>query len=220
MSDERTYSEAEYRKIKDEMHRYKDEARDAKRDLETAKRDLEDAEKAWGKERAELEKTAADAVAERDEVVEDFVKFTDTNALARENDKLRTQIQERDLTDRISTVEGFKLQTGVSLEEILAAANIERPKLHEEIPADFAPALLEAAKKSKPYLFATDPAVPDGEKTEAVPQETPAKQALRAFGSQAVGGGAATTELGKQPQVDYSNPAAVIRYMNSLQSAR
>ena len=165
---------------------------------------------------AALTKERDDAVKVADETKAAYEEFTNENALHRQIGELERTIKYRDMMDAFNSVEGVEYHPGVTLDELLAAADVDFDSL-DEVPEDFVTKTIEAAKAKKPYLFAVSGSA-EPQKTGEVPQETAASApALKAFGAQAAGGGAAPP--GQKPTIDYSDPVAVMRHARTLQES-
>lgn len=173
------------------------------------------------KERDELQKQIAGLTTERDKAVKEseeireaYAKFTDENELVRELESLRSDIKIRDLHDAFNGIEGVEYQDGVTLDDILQAAKLNPAEI-EEITPEFVTKAIEAARASKPFLFAGQaPAQGETATPGEVRQEAAPAQTLRAFGAQAVGGGSAPPSPAADPAkvVDWRDPAAISKY--------
>jgi hypothetical protein len=206
MSDESAPSWSSYNQIKEESI----ERRLKIKELEARIKEIE-AEYAGKIESLTAERDEARSNA--DEIAQAYERFTSENELHKENETLRGKIRDRELFDTISKVEGVKLHEGVSLTDLANAAGIDMPGLDEELPEDWATQLVEQARAKKPYLFASQEQV-NGTNGADAPRETAVQPQRKAFGSQAVGGGATASSPAKDPAkaVDWSNPVAVLEY--------
>lgn len=172
------------------------------------------------KERDDLKKQLDSAVAERDkalkeaeETVEAYAKFTDENELMQQLEAARGELKIRDLHDAFNGIEGVEYQDGVSLDDILQAAKLNPAEI-EEITPELVTKAIEAARTSKPFLFASGSA---SDQPGEVRQEAATAPALKAFGAQAVGGGSAPPQAQPDPAktVDWRDPAAINKYAAS-----
>jgi len=75
----------------------------------------------------------------------------------------------------------------------------------------------EKARTNKAYLFAPKDGQASAKAGADAPTEAAVPQAVRAFGAQAVGGGAAAKAPQTDPAkaIDWSNPVAVTKYVSS-----
>lgn len=199
---ENTVSRGEYEKVIRQ-------AKQRKFDLEKAQAEIADLRKQAEK----LTKERDDAVKAADETKAAYEQFTNENELFREVQELKSERKLRDMADMLNGVDGVEYQQGVTLADVLEAAGIDPGEL-DEIPEDFATKAIEAARASKPFLFAAQaPAQGEAANTGEVRQEAAQAPPLRAFGAQAVGGGSAPKS---EPQIDYSDPVAVLRHAKAM----
>ena len=188
------------------------QAVERKFEIERLQRDLKDRDDKI----AALMKERDDAVKVADETKAAYEEFTNENTLQKRIGELERTIRYRDTMDMFNSIEGVEYHEGVTLDDLFSAAGVDFDSL-DEIPEDFTTKVLEAAKAKKPYLFAVSGSA-EPQKTGEVPQETAASApALKAFGAQAAGGGAAPP--GQKPTIDYSDPVAVMRHARTLQES-
>jgi hypothetical protein len=183
------------------------QAVERKFEIERLQRDLKDRDDKI----AALTKERDDAVKVADETKAAYEEFTNENALQRRIGELERTIKYRDTMDMFNSIEGVEYHEGVTLDDLFSAAGVDFDSL-DEIPEDFTTKVLEAAKAKKPFLFAVSGSAEP--QTGEVPQETAASApALKAFGAQAAGGGAAPpAAIGSPSNVDWRDPAAVRQY--------
>lgn len=166
-----------------------------------------------------LENERNEAVQIANETLEAYETFTNENEMLRELEGLKADIRVRDLTDMFNGVDGIEYQSGVTLHDVLSAAGVDLNEI-DEIPEDFATQVIEAARASKPYLFAgsvqaQEPAEISGDvRQEAVYPNGPA---FRAFGAQAAGGGSAPPSAKPDPakSVDWTDPRSINAFTRS-----
>lgn len=156
-----------------------------------------------------------EAVQTMTEITEQYKQFTDQDTLFRENQELRTALKSIAVEDAIygSLPDGVGLQNGVGLSEILGAAGIDFDSI-EDINEEFVTETIGRAQAAKPFLFTVSHPSTGGDQPGDVRQDAAQQPSLRAFGSQAVGGGAPTPMAGPDPvkTVDWSNPAAALNF--------
>lgn len=201
---ENTVSRGEYEKVIRQ-------AKQRKFDLEKAQAEIADLRKQAEK----LTKERDDAVKAAEETKTAYEQFTNENELYRENQSLKSERKLRDMADMLNAVEGVEYQQGVTLADVLDAAGI-KPDEIDEIPEDFATKAIEAARASKPFLFAVQaPAQGETANTGEVRPQAAETPALKAFGAQAVGGGSAPPAPRPDPaqSVDWTNPEAINRFV-------
>lgn len=176
-------------------------------------------ERLEGELKAAQEKIAAitkerdDAVKVADETKAAYEEFTNESTLQKRIGELERTIKYRDTMDMFNSVEGVEYHEGVTLDDLFAAAGVDFDSL-DEIPEDFTTKVLEAAKAKKPFLFAVSGSAEP--QTGEVRQETAASApALRAFGAQASGGGAAPPSPRPDPaqSVDWKSPDAINKFV-------
>lgn len=183
-------------KRKEEINRLNAELADLKKQLEAANKEREKAAK------------------EVEEIKAAYEEFTNENRILQELETLKAENRLRDLHDAFNGVEGVEYQDGVTLDDILQAAKLNPDEI-EEITPEFVTKAIEAARASKPFLFAAQAqAQGDAANTGEVRQEAAPAQTLKAFGAQAVGGGSAPPAAKADPakSVDWSDHRAVDRY--------
>lgn len=175
------------------------------------------------KERDDLKTQVETLIKERDtalaaaqEMESAYEEFTSKDHQAKEIQRLQREILTRDVTDKIKSIEGVKLQDSVELSDLLFASGMQADfdNIQGEIPEDFTTKVVEAAKAKRPFLFATPDAVHGGVNESAVRKEAAEVPALKAFGTHVVGGGSAPVQ---KPTVDYSDPVAVLRHSRQIQ---
>jgi len=154
------------------------------------------------------------ALKTADETRAAYEEFTNENKLQQRIKELEKRDRYRDALDKFNSIEGVEYQDGVTLDDLFHAAGVDFDAL-DEIPEDFTTTVIEAAKASKPFLFASPGSA--GAQTGEVRQETAAQApAFKAFGAQASGGGAAPPAAAGDPvkSVDWTNPVAVSKYLS------
>ena len=181
---------------KEEINRLNAELADVKKQLETANKEREKAAK------------------EVEEIKAAYEEFTNENRILQELETLRAENRLRDLHDAFNGVDGVEYQDGVTLDDILQAAKLNPDEI-DEITPEFVTKAIEAARASKPFLFAAQAqAQGDAANTGDVRQVAdPAAPTLKAFGAQAAGGGSAPKP---KPEIDYSDPVAVLRQAKAV----
>ena len=216
MSEDARPSWSEFEKVREESIERRLRIKDLESQLKELKSSYEDQIKAISDERDK-------AVSEVAEIREAYEAFTNQDEQYQTILSLRSEIRERDLLEAVASIPGIEFQQGVTFEELVKAAGVELPGLDDEIPDDFASSLVESARKNKPYLFAQS-ASGEATATEApgAQDETATRPAVKAFGAQAVGGGAAPPQAKQDPakSVDWTNPAAVVAYAQQRQADR
>lgn len=200
MSD--TVSRAEFERVIKQSQRRKAE-------LETLSKERDDLKKQLETAITEREK----AVKESESVQEAYRKFTDENEIYKQLEEANANIRIRDLHDAFNGVEGVEYQDGVTLDDILQAAKLNPAEI-DEITPEIVSQAIEAARASKPFLFATPQAQGEPQNTGEVRQEAASTPSLKAFGGQASGGGSAPPAALADPakSVDWSDHRAVDRY--------
>lgn len=178
------------------------------------------------KERDDLKSQLQTAISERDEAVKGveeirqaYQEFTNENEIYRELETLKADMKLRDMADMLNGLDGIEYQQGVTLADVLEAAGIDPGEI-DEIPEDFGTKVIEAARASKPFLFAAQaPAQGEAAKTpgDVRPQAAQTAPTLKAFGAQAVGGGSAPPGGKPDPakSVDWTDPAAINAFVAS-----
>lgn len=185
------------------------QAVERKFEIERLQRELKDANDKIAAITAERDA----AVEEVEGIREEYATFTNENALSLRIQELEFAAKKRDVWDSIKETHGNAIHKGVTFDDLLGAAKVDFASL-KEIPEDFTTKVIEAAKASKPFLFASSGSA-DTQPGE-VRQETAAQppQTFKAFGAQAAGGGAAPPAAAGNPvkTVDWKNWQAVSDY--------
>lgn len=161
-----------------------------------------------------------EAIAQMEQMTEQFKQFTSENTLYQHIEALQREIRDRDAIEAFSQLpEGLDYQPGVTLKDLFDAAGVD-PDSIEEFSPEVVSEIVSLAKEAKSYLFNTQPAT--GGPGDVRPLNDPSAQAaqqpqnpaIRAFGAQAIGGGAANPSARANPAqtVDWSDPAAVLAY--------
>lgn len=210
MADESAPSWEKYNQVKEESI----ERRVRIKELEARVKEMESEH---AREIETLTKERDEAKANAEEIAEAYETFTSESELHKTIEGLRGQIRKRELTDTIRSVEGADFHAGVTFEEIIAAAGVAMPGVDDELPEGWASSVVEKARTNKAYLFAPREREAGTTIGADAPKETAVPQAVRAFGAQAVGGGAAAKAPQTDPAkaVDWSNPVAVTKYVSS-----
>lgn len=210
---ENTVSRGDFEKVLRQAQRRKSEIEQLTKQLQETQAKL-----------VTLQTERDEAVQVANETLEAYQTFTDENEMLRELEGLRADIRVRDFTDMFNSVEGIEYQPGVTLHDVLTAAGVDLSEI-DEIPEDFTAQVIEAARASKPYLFAgsvsaQEPAQNQGDvRQQATP--APSRPEFRAFGAQAAGGGSAPPSAKPDPakSVDWTDPRAINAFVRNRDEA-
>ena len=216
LSDEKRKTMSDQPVSRAEFERVKRQAIERKKSLEKLEKERDEWRTKYESSQAEHD----EAIEALNSMTEQVKQFTSENTLYQHIEALQREIRDRDAIEAFSQLpEGLDYQPGVTLKDLFDAAGVD-PDSIEEFSPEVVSDIVSRAKEAKSYLFNTQPATggPGDVRPLNDPQAQAAQQpqnpAIRAFGAQAIGGGAANPSARANPAqtVDWSDPAAVLAY--------